>query len=337
MFFSPTNRSQEHLGMTLAFGSLLLGGTYNALAKGLTPFLSPMSLLILSEALTAFFIVMTFGIVPLIRKLFVLDWKTLWIAVFVGFLNSAIAPLLWFSGLARTSASNASMLSSADIVCTLLLGSLLLRERISRMQGVGALVVLSGVAVINVSSFSEPVGMHVGDLLILAGVFFFALGQVLFKKHLSHIMPELALVIRNVVGIVVVLGLSIGLRHSFMEEVAAFPPQKIMLLLAFGFFARYLNLTFFYEALDRLPSATLSLLSQVASPLSGLLFAFLILGESIGTAHLLGGTVIVFGLFVEHMSAQAVHSLRTKWSLHQLPFHWHAEPPPPVVLLPKHV
>ena len=66
-FFKP--QSQYRLGIILAFGALLWNGTYNALAKGLTPFLSPVSLLILSEALTAAFIVVTFGIVPLLKEL----------------------------------------------------------------------------------------------------------------------------------------------------------------------------------------------------------------------------------------------------------------------------
>src|SRR3989344_1750919 len=58
--------SQYRLGLVLAFGSLLWGGTFNALAKGLTPFLSPMTLLVLSEALTALFIIITFGVVSLL-------------------------------------------------------------------------------------------------------------------------------------------------------------------------------------------------------------------------------------------------------------------------------
>ena len=54
-------KNQYRLGMVLGFGALLWNGTYNALAKGLTPFLSPVTLLLLSETLTALFIILTFG------------------------------------------------------------------------------------------------------------------------------------------------------------------------------------------------------------------------------------------------------------------------------------
>ena len=43
--------SQRRLGLVLAFGALVWSGTYNALAKGLTPYLSPMTLLLLSALL----------------------------------------------------------------------------------------------------------------------------------------------------------------------------------------------------------------------------------------------------------------------------------------------
>jgi drug/metabolite transporter (DMT)-like permease len=201
----------------------------------------------------------------------------------------------------------------------LLFGALLLREPITKVQGIGALVILSGVAIINVSSFSEPLGMHMGDLFILCGAIVFGLGEVLFKKYLSHIMPELALVIRNIIGISAVLILSLTFRYSFGGEMASFPVSKIMLLVAFAFFARYLNLTFYYEAMDRLPSTTLSMVS-IATPLTGLLFAVVILGEQLQPAHVLGGLVIVFGLLIEQSSSRAVRALRQRWSLAHIPF-----------------
>ena len=100
MNFSLRHTSEHRLGMILAFGSLLWSGTYNALAKGLTPYVSPVTLLLLSEALTALFIALTFGIVPLGRKMMRLDKRTVRIAAIVGLFNSAIAPLLWFSAAA---------------------------------------------------------------------------------------------------------------------------------------------------------------------------------------------------------------------------------------------
>jgi hypothetical protein len=90
------NDNKERLGLMLAFGALVWSGTYNALAKGLTPFLSPLTLLIMSETLTAVFIILTFGLVPLLKRLVKMDKASIRMSIIVGLMNSAVAPLLWF-------------------------------------------------------------------------------------------------------------------------------------------------------------------------------------------------------------------------------------------------
>ncbi|MBP7114491.1 MAG: DMT family transporter, partial [Candidatus Peribacteraceae bacterium] len=310
---------------------------YNALAKGLTPFLSPMTLLLLSETLTAAFIILTFGLVPLLKKFVKMDAKSIRMAIIVGLMNSAVAPLLWFTGLSYTTAVNATMLSSAEVVSVLVLSHYILGERMTRMQITGILTVVMGIVIINVSGFGASFNVHKGDAFILLGCVSSGIGSVLFKKYLSHVMPELAIVIRNIAGIVAVGILSLLISHSVSAEVAAFPMHKVLLLLAFTFFSRYLNLTFFYEALDRLPASTLSSI-HIANPLTGVLFAYLILGEHIQSYHILGGIFIIFGLMLEQMSERSLHSLKGRGWLH---FPFYRRDPivaqPTIQLLPKNV
>lgn len=296
---------QHRLGLLLAFGTLIWSGTYNALAKGLTPYLSPVTLLIISEALTAVFIIMTFGLMPLLRELSKMSAKSFRICVFYGLLNSAIAPLFWFTGLKFTSAVNASVLSASDIVFFLVLSHFFLNEKMSKLQGAGLSVIVAGIFVVNIGSGFNIVNIQFGDLLIVVGSFFSGCGTVLFKKHLSHIMPELAIVIRNIAAILAVAVFGSILQLSIKAEVSAFPLEKIFLLLAFTFFSRYLLLTFFYESLDRLPATTFSLI-QVATPLSGMVFAVLLLNESISGYQAMGGGLILLGLIIENYSSKSV-------------------------------
>ena len=183
------NDGQKRLGLVLAFGTLVWSGTYNALAKGLMPFLSPITLLLLSEALTAIFIIVTFGLVPLLKKMVKLDNASIRMAIIVGLINSAIAPLLWFTGLSYTTAVNATMLSSAEMVWVLILSHYLLSERLNRMQMTGMMIVIMGVIIVNVSALNEGTGVNTGDILILLGCIASGTGAVLFKKYLSHVMP----------------------------------------------------------------------------------------------------------------------------------------------------
>ncbi len=311
-------QSQYKLGLILAFGALLWNGTYNALAKGLTPFLSPISLLLLSEALTVFFILVTFGMVPMWKEFRKMDAKTIRMSAFVGLLNSVVAPLLFFTGLTRTSAINASILSSVDVVCVLLAGTLILKERVSRMQMIGGGIVVLGILVINLASSGVSSSIHMGDIFILVGAMVSGFGSVLFKKYLSHVIPELAILIRNIAAIIVVSVIGVFVQVSFSQEVAAFPASQILLLLAFAFFSRYLNLLFFYESLNRLPVTTLSLI-QVGTPVAGIFFAALILGEQVHSYQILGGAFIMFGLMIEQVSGNALRSIRTHSSFFHLP------------------
>lgn len=329
---------ERRLGLLLAFGALIWSGTYNALAKGLTPFLSPVTLLILSEALTAMFIVMTFGLVPLLREFVRMDAKSFRICVIYGLFNSAMAPLLWFTGLKYTSAVNASVLSASDIVCVLVLCQFFLGERMTRMQYAGLATIVTGILAINIGTASSSLQIHLGDMFILLGSFFSACGTVIFKKYLSHVMPELAIAIRNIAAIVAVAVFGAVLQLSFAQEVAAFPLEKILLLLAFTFFSRYLDLTFFYEALDRLPATTFSLI-QIANPLSGILFAALLLGEHVHAYQIAGCVLILFGLTIEHLSPKSFPgAFRLRSVLEHLRFRKAAQPPERILpLIPKNV
>jgi drug/metabolite transporter (DMT)-like permease len=205
----------------------------------------------------------------------------------------------------------------------------------SRLRLMGAAVVVAGIGIVNVASL-QSFSMHAGDLWVLSSAFVFGTGAVLFKKYLSHVMPELAIAIRNVAGITIVFIVSLFFRYSFIDEVMAFPMEKVILLLAFAFFSRYLSLSFFYEALDRLPATTFSLI-QIANPLSGLVFAMLILGENIESYQILGGLFIVFGLLLEQCSEHALQSLRSHWLYFHFPLKRRAEMAREIQMLPKHI
>ncbi len=319
--FLSTKKNEESLGVTLAFGSLLLQGTYVALAKGLTDVLSPISLLIISEALVACFVIVTIGLLPLMRILFRARGKELFWAFSVGVISSGIAPFLWYKGLQETTAVNASILSAAKIVFALMLCHVILKEGMKKYQIVGSAIVFLGIIFSAVANTSF--GLFVGDIYIIAASFVFAFGTVLFKKHLHSLDPEAALFVRAMSGVFFGIVLSAFIAHPYIVEVRAFPMEKFVFLLSFVFFARFLNLTFFYAALDRTSAVKVSLITE-ATPLSSMVFAFLLLGESIEVHHIIGGLLIVFGLILEEVSAKRQAKVVTELMRSRVNEHHHA-------------
>ncbi len=300
MFFFSSNK-QLQLGYIFAIGSLLSSGSFNALAKDLSPYLSPLSLIFLSESLTAFFIILSFGFFPLCTLCSELPRRDVFWAFVVGLFNSVLSPLLWYIGLSSTSASNASILSCADILTILFASYFILGESIERMQYVGAAIIFSGIIALNIQTGPLPLfAFNTGDLLLLLSGIVSGFGVVLYKKNIPHVMPELAILLRTLIA-----SFSVGLfimfssAHSLKGDLHTFPLTKIISLLIFAFFARYINLSFFYEALKRLPAHTLSMI-HIATPLSGLFFAWLLLSETLQYNQIFGVLLILLGVVVEH-------------------------------------
>lgn len=312
-FFSGSRNAQaiHDLGITLAFGSVLFNGTYNAFAKGLTDFLSPISLLLLSEALTATFVLLTIGLFPLIGILSRIRGKEFMAAILVGALSSGIGPLLWFQGLSQTTAVNASLYHSSTIIFVLFFGYLLLKENINAMQCIGMTIVMMGIFVISMGQYGMGISVNPGDAFIILSTAVMALGTIIFKRHLQNLNSEAALFIRNISGIVTALMISSFFRNPFIHEIRNFPLEQVFLLLAFAFFSRFLNLTFFYAGLQRI-SATKAALIDHATPLASVFFAVLILHEEIFTYHILGAIFIVFGLILEQFSTERLANATRK-------------------------
>ena len=96
----------------------LAGSTGNAFAKSLTAALAPLTIVFLSELLTVFFVFLSFGTLPTLRRLCNVRARTLLPVVAIGVCSSILAPFLWYSGLHWTSAVNAANPPSDRITST---------------------------------------------------------------------------------------------------------------------------------------------------------------------------------------------------------------------------
>ena len=121
--------STVNLGWVFLVISIISGATYSTFAKPLTDVFSPFSLLFVSEALTLFFLLFSFGVIPTIRKLMRIQRRMIWPLLAISIFSGTLAPLLWFEGLHQTSAVNAILFGNAEMVFMMLLATIVLRER----------------------------------------------------------------------------------------------------------------------------------------------------------------------------------------------------------------
>jgi drug/metabolite transporter (DMT)-like permease len=271
---------------------IFTSATFNSFAKQLGAFLSPLSLLFFMEFLAAFFVLLTFGAIPTLKRVTQLPRKQFIACVILGFLNSFIAPLLWFIGLRYTSAVNAELFGKTEMLMFLALSVIFLHEKIRPAHLIAGLVMLGGITLVALQGFAEAFTFHTGDALLVSGTFVFALGSIVFKKYLIRIEPQVAIFIRSAVAVLLFFLLSPFVQHPLLQEVKSLPLALIPILLSFAFISRFLNLFCFYQAIERLPVTIVSYVATL-DIVAGIIIAHFYLGESIQWYHVVGGCLII--------------------------------------------
>lgn len=289
--------SAEAAGWTALTVSILAGSTSTSFAKQLSSALSPLSMLFISEFLILAFTALSFGLVPMLLRIRKLPPRTLAMLAAVGLCNSVAAPLLVFTGIQTTGAISAEFFLRSQEFLLLLLAGLVLRETLTGVHLLSGVLIFAGTAVTAMRGLPDGLALQRGDILILLGCFLYACGGITFKKHLSHLEPELVIFARTCTALSVFFVLSPFMHRSFADEIAALPGALLPALIGYGFIARFLSLFCFYESIERLTVRTVSLLSPLGI-ITSVLFAAWYLDVEITGFHVVGGGLILAGSMV---------------------------------------
>ncbi|MSR86672.1 DMT family transporter [Candidatus Peribacteria bacterium] len=289
--------SSRSIGGIALVVCILAASTYNTFAKILTESLSPLSLFFISELLTGLFVIFSYGLMPIIRKVIQLPRKSYLPLLCIGLTNGTIAPLLLFPGLKMSTAVNASLFGNMETVFLIILAVIVLHEHFHREHMLSITTMFAGVLVIALRGFTEGLHLYPGDILLILSSLSFATGSVIFRKYLRHTEPHLILFIRGAVAVSCFFLISPFLSYTLIEEIRAFPMSMIPVLLGFGLISRFLNIFSFYEALDRLPVTIVSLFTNM-TVISSIIFAAWILHEPILGYHVVGGAFLILGALI---------------------------------------
>src|SRR5215218_4004506 len=127
-----------------------------------------------------------------------------WLLILAMSISGAvIAPLLYFSGLAQSKASDTSVLSNAEIVFTVLLAILLFREKLKPIGYLAIALVLVGVIIITTnlefSTFIFDIKSE-GNLLILTAMAFWGLDNNVSKIASQRIDAARLVQLKSAIG-----------------------------------------------------------------------------------------------------------------------------------------
>lgn len=277
--------------------SILSGSTFSAFGKTLSSALTPLSLVFISEVLVLLFLLLSFGLLPVFQSFVRLPRPHLVKLLMMGCLSGIAGPTLWFTGLSLTTAVNANFFGKSELVFVLLIAGIFLGERITRSHMLATSIVFVGLCLIALRGLSDVLIPQAGDLLIVLGALSYASSNSIYRKYLHDVPAHIALCSRSLTAVVAFFIITPFLPYSLYTEAASFPITLLPALVGFGFISRYINSVAFYEAVERLPMSTISLVGTLDVILSTVV-AYAMLGEPIAWYHILGGSFIILGMIL---------------------------------------
>jgi drug/metabolite transporter (DMT)-like permease len=214
--------------------------------------------------------------------------------LYVGIVGAGIAAVVYTVGLNQTTAVNASLLANGEVLFTTVIAFAAFGERLSRGQMYTALLIVAGILVVatglNIGQVQLFQGL-VGNLLILGATLAWGLENNLLVVATQKFGTPLMGKFRNLIGggLVTAALIATGVTVSFSEHDAVLFALLVVDLAAVTYF--------FIAALERL-GAIRMILTYSMSTVFGAIFALVFLGESISLAQLLGGAMILAGVYM---------------------------------------
>lgn len=182
----------------LALVTAVISGTNNFLAKiAVTAVKDPIVFTTLKNAIVALFLVGIILALKKIREIRSLGKKQIIKLLAVGVIGGSLPFALFFMGLARTDAINASLIHKTLFVWVLLLGIPLLKERLTKLQWLGVAAIFG--ANLMVGGF-KGFRYNAGELMILGATILWAVESIIAKVTLRDLSSALVAGARMVIG-----------------------------------------------------------------------------------------------------------------------------------------
>jgi drug/metabolite transporter (DMT)-like permease len=214
--------------------------------------------------------------------------------LFLGVIAAAFLALHYFTWM--TSLSSTSTFASVALVCTQPLfvaafSGLLLHEPMQKSARPGALVALAGALLIGSSSLSGLGGNIGGDLLALLGAVAMA-GHWLCGRHARKSLPSMGYTVFVYLLTACFLALLLPVSGGLV-----LPGNAIWYLAGLVLGSTLLGHAVFTYTLGMVSAHVVSF-ALLGEPVGAMIFALLMFGEKPGPLLLLGGGVVLMGLFL---------------------------------------
>jgi drug/metabolite transporter (DMT)-like permease len=223
-------------------------------------------------------------------------WKLL---ALVGLFGVAFNQLAVIYGTSYLSAALASLIATSTPIFTTIISRIWLGDRLTRRKMTGISLSFTGfliVLLLGSGSAQFSVDNAIGVMIIVCAPFSFAVATVISKPLMVEHDPKIITALSSIGGAVIVLPLLV-FQPTLFAEMAAFDARSWLAAFTTSILAVVVGYTLWYQGLRKLEPTQIAVYVYLV-PFFGVLFSWLLLGESITLFLLLGGATILGGVIV---------------------------------------
>ncbi|NKB58747.1 MAG: EamA family transporter [Alphaproteobacteria bacterium] len=232
-----------------------------------------------------------------LRSLTAIDWISL---IVLAILSGAIGPTLIFLALETTSVTNVLLMGRIEPPLFLLLSAVLFKAKVNRWEIIGTTITIIGaVAIFWLQVRFDPMAFGTGEIYAAFAAIALVVAALLGKRFLERVPLGIFITIRTGIGTVFFFLVVLYLFDAeHFQDV--FSPFLWQWMLVYGAVVVVAGQISWFKGIITTGAAQVSLANSF-TPVAGVLFAILLLGETPNMAVLLGGGIIVFGIAVAQL------------------------------------
>ncbi len=204
----------------------------------------------------------------------------------------------FLKGLSLSTATNGSLIVALNPLLTAVLSAWWLKERVRPIQLFGLLLALAGVGVVVTNgSFAviRALSFNRGDLLLLGAPLAWAIYTILGKKVLASLPPLTATTYASLFGTLLLLPAA-ALEGPIVGGASGLNLSGWLAVLQLALLGTVVGFVWWYQGVAELGAARAAVFVNLV-PLFGVLLAALILSEPVRPAKVVGGILVVCGVY----------------------------------------
>jgi drug/metabolite transporter (DMT)-like permease len=213
-----------------------------------------------------------------------------------GIFEPALAHMVGIFGIQMTTASNAALIGSSEVILTILFAAVFLGEKLTRMK-----LLLSGISCLGVlllllqDAEGASQSSLIGDFLVLISTFFAVFYVLLSKKQIATADPLEMVSSQQLIGLIVTVvcfgGLSM-INPSYEVNMTGISTQFWLLAVGSGIIQYGLAFLLYLVALQNLPVSHAAFYIALI-PVFGIASAVVMLSERPDFAQWIGGLLVL--------------------------------------------